>query len=263
MNLPAPEPDVWSSRRWLLAVLVFFLLQLAGVFLFSTQDAGLGARRQAPAFTTSMPHFNQGERIMELLAANDPGLLALPHRQGFSGAAWLTLPVRQHEWRDWSEPEHWLEKPEAPVGTAFSARLTKSIAPAMDPLLPPPLPGLTGAILPQPELIAESSARIEGALAARALPRPMTLRAWPGSEPLADSVVQVTVDAAGWVRTAAVISALGARDAAQQTADQEALQVARAARFQAVTNGAALTVGRVVFRWQTVPATMSAPLPPP
>jgi TonB family protein len=75
---------------------------------------------------------------------------------------------------------------------------------------------------------------------------------------LADSVVQIVVDSEGRpISVPVLLSSSGS-----PTADQDAMRLARIARFNAIANGgpgrvanplAHLTWGRMIFQWQTLP----------
>jgi TonB family protein len=68
---------------------------------------------------------------------------------------------------------------------------------------------------------------------------------------IAPTVVQVLVDAAGHIVSTVMLAGSGV-----DSADQRALDLARAARFFPASGPA---LGRIIFNWHTVPAPVSAP----
>ena len=74
----------------------------------------------------------------------------------------------------------------------------------------------------------------------------------------AKTVVQVMVDAAGNVNSALLLPPFSGAKAN----DDQALAIARAARFARLTNGAAkLNVGTLIFQWQGAPLLATNPPP--
>jgi TonB family protein len=91
--------------------------------------------------------------------------------------------------------------------------------------------------------------QIEGALAERQLPAPISLTNWPFADLLSPGVVQVLVDAAGNVVSSVILTPSG-----YDAADQRALAIARTLRFKPATS---VAVGRITFNWHTVPPTIA------
>src|SRR4051812_43830645 len=96
------EPEKWPRRqRWLMVALVM-AGQLGLIFWLSQRD---------PVRHVPVPGANfhiPEERRAELPGLSDPTLFVLPNRHGFSGPAWLAVPLLQHPSLDWVEPPRWL-----------------------------------------------------------------------------------------------------------------------------------------------------------
>lgn len=229
----------WSRNRWLALIALVFATHVALVFLFGEKKAA------APRAVTNVPTLQLANDADELLALNDPTLFALPHQRDFASAVWLKTHTNPPPDFRWTEPPRWLPLSAAGLGAAFS-RLMQTNAFASDP--PDFKPALrlsapsasVGPLLPQ-----NSTMRIEGGLAQRQLPAPISLTNWPFADVLSPCVVQVLVDTAGSVVSTVVLTPSG-----YDPADQRALALARTLRF---TPSADLTIGRIVFNWHTVP----------
>jgi hypothetical protein len=92
--------------------------------------------------------------------------------------------------------------------------------------------------------------RAEGELASRRWLNPPNLPPWQGTDLPANSVVQVLVDAPGNVRSAILLPPFSG----SKTNDEQALALARAARFAPLANGAAkLSLGTLIFSWRGDP----------
>ena len=97
-----------------------------------------------------------------------------------------------------------------------------------------------------------STLRMEGDLTRRRLLTPMELPVWPLADVIAPSQVQVLVNEAGNVVSAVLLPSDNSREALSHnsTADQRALEFARAAQFAPAPH---LTIGRMIFTGLTVP----------
>jgi hypothetical protein len=143
------------------------------------------------------------------------------------------------------------------LGAAFSKTLEHEPA-----TLAPPIT-LTGQRQRLPELASaepfptNSTLRLGLGLAQRHLSRTFALRSWSHTDILTNSVVQVLVDAEG--RT--VSCTLLPPGCGLNEADQQAVALARTARFQPVSPerpkqstapGDGLTLGQMIFQWHTL-----------
>jgi hypothetical protein len=254
MNAVVAEPQRWPLRRWLSALVIVGAGQL--IFIFWLGDYSAPKPRGAalaPVIEVS------GQSSWELLALNDPTLFALPHRQGFAGAAWMAASRPPEPPADRPEEPFWLPLSTRGLGQDVShflgQRATNPPLPLLEPrpaFVRPPLP-------PGPAVQSRSSVRFEGALAARALlNNTAELPAWPNEELLTNTVVALAITAGGDPFSATLLSSSGSKEA-----DQRALREAHAIRFQAAEDLAPgqpgnivsnLAWGKMIFEWRTVPA---------
>ncbi|HWX21592.1 MAG TPA: hypothetical protein VN578_16945 [Candidatus Binatia bacterium] len=261
MNGAAVEPVAWDRRQWWSVLALVFIVQLVLIFWLGERGSR-PARPSGPAPTLRMA----GRTGADFLALQDPTLFALPHRQGFSGPAWLeVLPVESHPFV-WSESNRWLEPSLAQLGAPFEQFLeTNSFIP-FDGTAPPE-PALTPSEVAQSEVLRQQSTlRLADGLAGRRLLTPLKLPSWTNSELLTSSVVQVGVDASGVPFGFTPLSRSGS-----QEADDFALEQARAARFESFVGRGpqkptnpldGLSWGKLIFEWHTVTVAPSNPPPP-
>lgn len=240
-----------ARHRWLVWVLVVFGAQV-GIILW------LGARRPPavrPVVDGVSLSVARGTHL-DLVAYQDPTLFALPHRRGFSGAAWLHAPPLRLPTFEWPDEPRWLALSTIRLGQAFQDHMASNSFVS----LPAPDQSRPDLTLPPPvafQLLPErSTVRVEGALADRLPSRAFNVSPWPHTDLLAPSVVQVVVDPQGWPVSVGLLSSSGLK-----AADDQALREARSARFQnrpprAAENGSRhqeLAWGKLVFQWQTLP----------
>lgn len=253
MNAVATEPQAWSpARRWSLIVLVF-AAHLGLIFALSDRKP-LTLRPPASA-----PLLSLASGANELLELNDPALFALPQRRSFAGAAWLNTPEIKFQPFRWAEPARLLPLPVAGLGAAFArfvqtntfAGLVFETKPAPD--FPQPVAPEFGA---PPS--THSVVRVAGELAKRRLLHQPELPAQAAADVLTPTVAEVLATADGSVLSLKLLASSG-----NKAADQLALKVARAARFEPVRGGGTtLTLGTLVFEWRTVPLPVE-PKPAP
>lgn len=249
--------------RWVAVVGLVFVAQL-GIIIWLGRTGPLpAAQSHAPKMVlflfTAAPGTNT--------ALADPTLFALPHRQSFSGSAWMGMPSLPFSNTNfvWSEPPRWIELPanrpdsnfrEPALINAFS--LVEAIA---DTQVEPRFPADSGTRLPP----RRSTWSLSGELAGRQLLTKFELTSQHSDELLTNSVVQLVVDARGRPMSYDLLGpGSGSKDA-----DQQALRFAGAARFAPLPGADAspfpdtpsgLRWGELIFQWQTVPhATTNAP----
>ena len=251
------ETAPWSRRRWLLTIAFVLLAQAALIFLLEKSSSA------TPRKTVAVPLIHLREHLsLEPLAVSDPTLFVLPHQRGFSGEAWLNhAPTNNYQPADWTEPATNWPLATASLGANFEEFINANTAPQFETIATFEPARRAPGFFPSPALPLPSSLRIEGALAQRRLLTMPELRAWESTELVSNSMVQVLVDAPGRVISAVRLSPAGGLK--QPEADARALELARAAQFAPATNEA-LTVGTLLFEWQTlpVPAT-NAPVATP
>lgn len=263
MNTAPASPQIqkWTWIQWLTAITIVFAAHIALIYIFnSRKQVASPSVKNVPSLALA------GGLSDEWVSLNSATLFALPDRNGFAGPMW-TVPSLPFHPQEWTEPPRYLLLPAGRLGLAFHDFVqTNDFAHVhFEFNLPPPL---AVPVLPvQLPFVQNSTLRIQGEIAKRPLLSSMTLPTWHYADVIAPSVVQVLVDAGGNVVSAVLLppenfleaSASAARD---PEADRSAVELARAARFaplNAFNTGeisnplSQLTVGRLIFNWQTVP----------
>lgn len=262
MNATEPlEPRPWTARHWWTMVVLVLLAHFAIVCIF-------GAKQGPPARPPGrVPALKIASLNDQSIALNDPTLFALPHARDFASANWPLPATNQPPSFNWHEAPGWLW-----LSGDFSTKtfvqfmatnhsvdwsLNFKPEPEFNQPVPPEIPALPD----------HSTLHLRGELARRTLLNSRRLPEWPAAGIIAPSKVQVVVDTAGRVLSAALLPPdygleLAARDA---PADQYALECARASRF---SPNQQLIVGQMIFKWHAVPvppgpsATNNTPSPP-
>jgi len=201
-----------------------------------------------------------GADAKDLLTLTDPTLFALPHREGFSGAAWLSAPPQEIQPFAWTEPPRFIElRPEQlaaslpPIAAGY--QFEPSTAPANF------LPELLLARVDETQLFPDHSTLSQaGPLRNRPLKTRIVLPSWHSAEILGDTVVQVLVDPEG-ATFAPILLGTGC---GLKEADDYAVRQAEAARFAPLPHHpgggfplSGLVLGELVFEWHTLPGTNS------
>jgi TonB family protein len=181
----------------------------------------------------------------------DPTLLALPSAAGFAGAAWQQAHHPRYSPQPWNDPPSWLAARQAPLGRSLLEARRPEIGRGLTAAKP--VPEMVRRQVSPVRLPERSLVRIEGDLARRESLTPLSAPAITHSNILTDTVVQLTVQPAGQVHSAIVLKSSGLR-----SADQQALDLARGARFAPVPELPTLeaasdwTWGRLIIHWRTV-----------
>jgi len=255
-SVPA-QAATWPRRRWWLLTGLIFVSQVTLIFWLG-EHGHPRPRALGPA-----PGLRLVRGWSQALALQDPTVFALPHRQGFSGPAWLDSKPLEFPAYDWSEPPRWLPMSLAPLSDNFSeVQETNPFDPIQ--LLAGSAPELTR---PDPIVLApargQSSCRLEGGLAGRKLLSNPKLPPWQRPEILTNSVVQLVVDGQGRPLSAVLLSSSGWKEA-----DDLALAEARMARLEPLQAAGPqpasrpsdeLSWGELIFEWQTLPPASPAP----
>jgi hypothetical protein len=261
---PAPaHPRFWLSGRWWAAIALVFAIQVA-LFQLTQNRTPVVPRNVTIAAPVIRMSYRQPR---EWFVLEDPTLFALPHYQGFSGPAWLQIPPFEFHPADWTEPVRLLSLSAPELGSRFVNYVQTNRGPTFPTIVArEPRLSLPETVAPGP-VIVHSTVRIEGELARRRLLSCFTLPAWPYTDLLTNSVVQVLVDARGNTVSAVLLppgnSSRDTSAPSPRRADQLALDLAKAARFEplpAATHPdpvAGLTVGRMIFEWETVPSPVT------
>ena len=261
----AANPTNPKSRRmrpgmWI-AVGLVFVAQIAVLFLLGNPPRKQNLHPIAtPKFTLVPNGWN------ELLALQDPTLFILPHRNNFSGAAWLK--TQSHDFQPAKRTEPTLPLPLSPerLGATFTAFMQTNPPPSIQMDL---VAGLGLADLPDVELppthplVTASRVRTEGDLANRQLLEPLQLPAQSSADVLKNTEVQLFVDALGNTFSPVIVARSG-----DDSVDAKALtNFVKNARFEPLhanvpgnTSLEKMTFGKMIFEWQTVPlAETNAP----
>lgn len=239
------------------AVAFVFALQVALAFWLGNPPA---VKPVAPS--TGPVIRMSADSSRELLAVEDPTLFVLPHRDNFSGEAWLKMPSQPFPTTNWNEPARPLDLRVEQLGAAFLAFMQTNLPPHFQPRLDSGLDFAEAPPMSMQSISTPSTLAVEGELGRLRLLTPVHLPPQTNSDLLTNTIVQLVVDAGGRPFSAVVWSGSGKPDA-----DADALQIAKSLRFappQASAVGTfppdTMTLGKLVFEWQTVsPAPTNAP----
>ena len=271
MNAAPADPSVqkWTWTYWLAVVAVVFILHLALILIFGSYKPPVPIRVASNTPSLMLAIGSSGGWPVP----NNATLYALPDKNGFAGVMWTALPPLPFHKQDWTEDPRWLAAtdslPARELGAGFNHFVQTNHFASVHMeyhLAPPPAAPMTSV---NPPFAQSSSLEIEGDISKRPLLNPVKLPSWPFTDVIPPSAVQVLVDAAGNVVSATLLppdnysDTLVTRDPA---ADQRAVEIARTFRFTPLSPDAGsveanpvghLTVGRLIFNWQTVsPATV-------
>ncbi len=257
MNTVASEAGGWSRRRWGGIV-------AGGVAVHAALIFWLGERQHEP---TPRPPPNVSfllvvdGAVSHALGATpgltDPTLFALPSHDGFSGAAWLALPPAEVPDGTWTEPPRYLPLDTNELGGFFTrfVATNKHSGQIMEDMLKPRA-STADILLFHDPVMTQSVVRLEGPVAQRPLLAPLCAPNPPYPDVLPDTVVQLKVNADGQTESAIVLAGCGAK-----SVDEQALAVAKSARFQPLWAVArdqpkdtanTLAWGKMVFQWFTL-----------
>jgi hypothetical protein len=253
MTSVEPYPRPWPRGRWIVAVFLLCVIQLACIFW-------LGQRQwPAPVPAGPSPSLTVVNRAsLEWLALEDPTLFALPNVRGFSGPAWIEVPPRPAAVFDWTEAPRFMPLPVEQLGNLFAGFMATNqngVTPARFRELPAPTLPPPAAPLASP---TQSVVRVEGGVPGRELLTQLTAPSWQHVDLLSPTVLQLVVDSRGWPVSTTLLSSSGRPDV-----DQFALQQARTARFEPLLDrepgqtsqiASPLSWVRLIFDWHTLPA---------
>lgn len=257
MNAVAPGLErVWSRRQWLIFIGGTMAFQIALILVLSKRSFP-ESRREGTTTTVKLAG------PLYARADSDPTLFALANESGFSGRAWLRQPRPEHSLNDWQEAPRWLQMPLNRFTDEFRELARTNPVQSAAAVEQPPA-RIVALELAAPSAPGASSLMPDPTLARRGLNAMPSLPGWTSAEVLANSVVQVVVNAQGEVMSARLVSGSG-----MKPADQHALELASALRFKPLggelgksSSNAGLSVGNLTFRWQTLaPAVPAAKTP--
>jgi len=247
----APAQPAHPGRRWWLAVVAVVLAQAGLVFLLAERASPqVRSTDREPRVTLSA---SAGGELAALL---DPTLFVWGGARSTAAAVGHAGgPPVQHPPR-YTEPPRYLALAAGDL-SGIAALLATEPGAAGQPPAPrqAPAPTPTADVLAATALPTNSTCELTGELAARRLPDATPLPPLAYGDVLADTVVQVRVDAAGRVQACTLLARSGLA-----AADDLALEAVRRFRFAALPGVvrypagplAPLASGEVVFRWRTV-----------
>lgn len=226
----------WTRQKWALVIVFVLMLHILPLLWLSTP---VMARTIYP----KTPQFSLGEPLSPPAEMKESAyLFAAATKHGFSGEAWLV------------KPEQPLVAGEILPKPAFiSFREARGLT--TEPRLELAHLSLPFRAAPGPERVDSSSTplkstvEIDGDLAGRGLASPIELPVQYNNDVIGSSVVEVGAMPDGLVISARLISS-----SRLKKADQDALALARAARFQPLVSGSEqspenLAWGKLIFRW--------------
>jgi TonB family protein len=252
MNAVADHSPRWSKRRWLLTVVTLALAQTALVLALS--------RRTLPPPRAAAPQPDMrvlepvGSRPLAATPGTDPTLFALINQRGFSGAGWMQLNFAAHELRDWQDESRWLALDPGRFGAEFRKLAANTGTDRLSLRDKPPPRDTVPAIAPPPAR-DQTGWQFSRELRERPLLTPVKLPAWPHTDVLGRTVLELAVNASGDVLSSRVLRSCGLA-----AADTYAMQAFEQVRFQplprvAPNNSplakATVTLGTVTIVWWT------------
>lgn len=266
MNADVATGPVWSRSRWVGMVSLVFGVQILSVFSLSERRPVIQRRVPDRPVISLVLNAEANARLQQVETVRDPTLFALVNQRGFSGRAWLLNPPREHSTTEWIEPPQLLgadvnQLSFTPSATGMSNAEPTSILDGKS------APRLKMKLLPQTPLTHRTTLRIEGRLEGRGVQSQPELPALPLSDVLAPTTIEVIVNQEGNVISARSAAVRGGKGGAQDVADQQALELVKAIRFEPlppdpntrVPQASKLTWGRVIFHWQTIAGAPPAP----
>jgi TonB family protein len=245
------ESQPWTHERWLVVIGAIFLAQVGTIYGFMREPSAPVTRVTSP----NRARIDLGSDLMSEIHDSpfwlNPLGFAGEDERGFSGLSVQLLPRPEYVLDQASVNPRWLRSRE---GAAGHAEIERTPQPRKrveeDVLARLGLPATAPGVLKRASFVA-----IEGDLAKRSWLRPLTPATRPGSEPLPLTVIEVGVAPDGDVFSALLIGSSG-----DPETDNEALRLARSARFQPLGPPRSprgteddpplkLTWGRLVFHW--------------
>jgi len=259
-SLVAPPPRGASRIKLWFAVAIVFAAQVGLTFW-------VGNPPPPKHFQTSAVPvvYMADSESQDLLAITDPTLFILPHRDNFSGDAWLKTEPRKFSPTNWTEPARPLELPKEQLGSAFVVFMQTNRPPRFQPKIESSWDRAEVAA-PLPPISVPSRLLVEGDLANLQLLTKFTLPPQTNSDLLTNTVVRMIVDAQGYPYSYVIDGRAGS--SGSEEADQMALtNYARRIRFSPPEAEGLRTVpankmvsGKLIFEWQTLPpAPTNAP----
>ena len=255
--LPPKTERPWSRRRWGWTAFGIFAAQ-AGLILTLSPHT-----RSSPTPSRIEPNFRlvveaaAQKEVLDTFFVDDPTLFVLPTEHGFSGVAWMKRRAEEYALPEWDEPPRWLDLNQSKLGGTMrefvrtNSAMTLPVAqkiPHSEELEPRTYPEVVDL---RPTVL------VEGEIAHRVTWKPSTIVTWTNSEPLLDTVVDVSVNGAGDIVS---LRLAPPPRSGLRAADEKAMELSQIVRFRPVNSGAAatnITSGRITFHWRTVPPVVT------
>jgi TonB family protein len=231
----------WKRGKWIAVIAFVFVLQV-GLMIWGSQKR-LAERVVYPAEPKVAFAPAAGKVNREWLELENPFLFAAASGNGFSGEAWLRKP-------EWEVPE-----PKSRIAPAFlqlaEARKIKGAEERL-PEFAFARQRRATAVLPQevsPREEPKRQSELElGGFSGRGLATPLPLPVQFHSDILNETIVEAIVGRDGLVISARILENCGLA-----RVDQEALELAKRARFlSAKSRENVPEVGKLIFRWHTL-----------
>ncbi len=253
MTVPIPTQIDWTWHRWVAVVALIFGAQVGLVWCLSAPPTSPRSVADEPVVRALVDR-RANERLLDSIGASDPAIFALGSPRGFS-SAWIGFTPVSPRSADWSEPDRYAGLETNALGEAFR-RYVQEDSSKPRVRLEKPASAVATPQLPTAAFANESTLAVGGDLSRRVLAVPLKLPAWPHTELLAPTAVQVLVNSEGMVLSARLLQSSGLA-----IADRLALELARGSQFQPAADNR-MTFGNLLFNWKTLaPATNNTGAP--
>ena len=240
------SPRAWSRGRWIILVLLVFLVHLGLIFAFGNY------KEPPPRIARPAEAFNLIDIPDDSLALTDPTLFALPNIDDAASRAWLKTPEIAFAPYRWTEPPRLLPLRPAELGNAGGWFVsTNAFARVRFAEKPAPESSLAGSFAPITPSATNSTFRITGALAQRAWLNAPALLSWTNIDLLTNTVVQALVQPDGSVFSATLLVPPGPGTNEQHAAEY-ALALIRNAQFATIREPG-MMMGNLIFEWHVLP----------
>ena len=257
MTAPTAEERAWTPGRWIVVAGGIMAAQVLLIVLLSDRTSVLPRHPRSSLRIALLGAPGADSRLNSLAIPTDPTLFALANQREFTGAAWKRPQPTGPRLPDWIDQGP-SETPPLPtgLGSAPVDYLRAHRVPSLAAL--GRVPTSMGGLASRPMAVrTQSLVSVEGVLAERPLLAPLKAPSWPHQDLLTNTVVDLTVNQAGFA-----VSASTRQSSGLATADRKALEIARAARFQTGPSDR-LDQGSLVIAWHTLAPTNAPPAPAP
>ncbi|MFT4590404.1 MAG: hypothetical protein ACI8QF_004535 [Limisphaerales bacterium] len=260
MNPMLREPVEWSRTRWIFTIGVVFLAHLGFLFAFAAPPVKPPLAQKDGLQITLLIDAKSNERWLDSTRYDDPTILALGHRGGFSGSAWFGAEEVSVEALRWSGEPSFMRPAIETLGGSFLATAgapSKSDALSSERRMPAFVTRSASTNPISSVSRVKYSPELDRLGIVQAPPAPRI----ESNESLRDSLVEIDVDRAGRVYSCRMSNERRtpprATSERQLKADRMALDYARKVRFQPQPRKSGslhsqsldLTWGRLRFQW--------------